>query len=448
MLAWILVPWRALFGDSLLALRLLPALAAGATILLTAALVRALGGDRRALWAAVVPVAVAPIYVGIFGLLTPNALDVVSWSAIALLAVRILRAPNERDWILLGLVLGIGFLDRHAIVFLAAGLGVGLMATPARALLRTRGPRIAAGIAVALALPHLVWQAAHGWPTLEFLANARANKMLAQPALAFAVEQVLVLGPLAAPIWIAGLIALWRRDGGRYRALAWTYVVVAMLVVAGGGKAYYLTPIHPLLFAAGAVALTTWSVVLARVVTVAVLATSLALAPLAKAVLPERTLVRYAATLGIDTRTGVGERHELAALPQTFADQHGWPELAARLGGVFRRLPADERAHACIVARNYGEAGAVDFFGPAEGLPPARSGHNSYWLWGPGDCDFSTVVTVGFDRGDLAPYFRQVEEVDRVVCAWCMPYERAPVLVARGLTVAPAEAWARIKRYE
>jgi len=448
LLAWLLGPWRALFGDSLVSLRLVPAIAAAASVLLTAALVRSLGGDRRALLLATMPMALAPIYVGVFGILTPNALDVVAWAAILVLVVRLLEAPTDRDWALLGLAFGLGFLNRHAVVFLAAGLAAGFLATRDRALFRTRGPWLAAAIAVALALPHLAWQAMHGWPTLEFLANARANKMLAQPPLAFVAEQILVLDPLAAPLWITGLVVLWRRDGGRYRALVWTYAVVLALILGGGGKAYYLTPFYPVLFAAGAVAIANRSASLARVLTVAVFVSGLALAPFAKALLPERTFIRYAGAVGIDAQTGVGERNPIDALPQLFADQHGWPELAARLGGVFRRLPADERARACIVTRNYGEAGAIDFFGRAEGLPPARSGHNTYWLWGPGDCDFGTVVTVGFDRNDLAAVAQSIEEVDRVVCAYCMPYERTPILVVRGLTLTPDDAWRRLKLYE
>src|SRR6185369_9305072 len=144
LLAWLLGPWRALFGDSLVSLRLVPAIAAAASVLLTAALVRSLGGDRRALLLATMPMALAPIYVGVFGILTPNALDVVAWAAILVLVVRLLEAPTDRDWALLGLAFGLGFLNRHAVVFLVAGLAAGFLATRDRALFRTRGPWLAA----------------------------------------------------------------------------------------------------------------------------------------------------------------------------------------------------------------------------------------------------------------------------------------------------------------
>jgi hypothetical protein len=441
--------WRAAFGDSLLALRFLPALAAAATVLITAAIVRALGGDRRALLPALVPVMLAPIYVGTFSILTPNALDVVVWTALLLVAVRLLAAPSTRGWVAFGVLVAVGFWNRHGIVFLAIGLAVGLVLTPERRLLRTRGPWIAVAIAAALILPHLAWQAAHGWPTLEFLANARRDKMIAQSPFAFLGEQVLVLIPLAAPLWIAGLVSLWRREGGRYRALAVAWLTIVVLMIPGSGKAYYLTPFYPLLFAAGAVAFVrAGRTALSFGLTAAVALLGLTLTPLAKPLLPEERFVAYAAALGQDPRAGIGERHELGVLPQHFADQHGWPALAATVARVLSGLPPAERTRACVLTANYGQAGAIDFFGPALGLPAARSGHNSYWLWGPGDCDFETVVTVGFPTEDVRPFVRTVEEAARVECAYCMPHERRPVLIARGPAIDRDALWARLKRFQ
>ena len=444
LLALVLRPWRAIFGDSVMALRLLPAIAAAAVVLLTAAIVRALGGDRRVELVAVVPVMVAPIYVGTFSILTPNAADVVMWAAMLVIAVRLLEQPSTRDWVLLGVVFGVGFLSRHGIVFLGVGLAAGLVLTPARRLLATRGPWIAAGIAFALIQPHLLWQAANGWPTLEFLANARRLKMLERSPLAFVAEQALVLNPAAAPVWIAGLVGLWRRDGGRHRALAWSYLTILALMIAGAGKTYYLTPFYPVLFAAGAIALASrrW---LATTITGAVLIVGIVTAPLAKPLLSEERFIAYARVLGQDPRAGIDERHELGALPQHFADQHGWPELAATVAGVFRRMSDDERAHACIFASNYGEAGAIDFFGPAHGLPHAISGHNSYWLWGPGTCDFSTVVTIGLEPADVRDHVQSATEAARVDCPYCMPYEQRPLLVTHGLTVPRDALWQRAK---
>ncbi len=445
----LLVPVRAVLGDSLPAIRLLPALAAAATVLIAARLVRQLGGGRGAVLTALAGVMTAPLYVGIFSILTPNALEMVFWAVALLLVVRILDGHSPRLWIALGAVVGIGFLDKHGVVFLVIGLAAGIVATPARRHLATRWPWLGLAIAAVLAAPHLVWQALHGWPTLEFTANARAFKNLPQSPLGFVAEQVMVLDPLAAPIWIAGLVSLWRRDEGRYRALVWAYLVILALMIAGRGKAYYIGPYYQLLFAAGGVAFerAAWRRRLAYAVPVAATVVGVAGMPMAKPLLPVERLIAYQHAIGLDPRLGSGERNELGVLPQHFADQFGWQELATRVAVVHRALPPEERARACIYTSNYGEAGAIDFFGPALGLPHAISGHNTYWWWGPRDCDFSTVIVLGLTPDDVRGISRSVEVVAGIDCPYCMPFERRPILVARGPLLSPAEIWRRVRFY-
>ena len=440
---------RPVFGDSPTALRLLPALAAGASVLLTAAVVRTLGGGLRAMIAALVPVMVAPIYVGTFGILTTNAFDVVIWTAILLLIVRQLRGADPRGWLAVGALVGIGFENKHGMAFLVIALGAGFLLTPVRREWRNRWLWAGMTLAVLLVLPHLAWQVANGWPTLEFMENARDLKHLTRPPLAVLGEQVLILNPLAAPIWIAGLVAFWRQDGGRLPMLAWTYVGLLVLLIAGRGKSYYVTPVYPALFAAGAVAFERsrrWSWLTVALVPL-VLVVGAITAPLAKPLLSEETTIRWQKTLGLDPTLGVDERNPLGALPQHFADQHGWPELAAAVARVHRGLPPDERERACIFTSNYGEAGAIDLFGPPLGLPPAISSQNNYWLWGPRGCSFDVVVVVGFAAADVAGYVERVETAATFDCPYCMPFENKPILVTRGLKVPVDVLWARVKRY-
>jgi Dolichyl-phosphate-mannose-protein mannosyltransferase len=440
---------RPVFGDSRTALRLLPALAAGASVLLTAAVVRALGGGRRAMIAALVPVMVAPIFVGTFGILTTNAFDVVIWTAILLLIVRLLRGGDPRGWLAVGALVGIGFENKHGMAFLVIALAAGFVLTPVRCEWRNRWLWAGIALAAVLVVPHLAWQVANGWPTLEFTENARDLKHLTRSPLAVLGEQVIILNPLAAPIWIAGLVAFWRQDGGRFRMLAWTYVALLILLIVGRGKSYYVTPVYPALFAAGAVALERsrrWSWLTVALPPV-VLVVGAITAPLAKPLLPEETTVRWQRALGLDPTLGIDERNPLGALPQHFADQHGWPELAAAVARVYHGLTPDERERACILTSNYGEAGAIDFFGPALGLPPAISSHNNYWLWGPRGCSFDVVVVVGSTAADVADYVGSVETAATFDCPYCMPFENKPLLVTRGLKVPVDVLWARVKRY-
>jgi hypothetical protein len=269
--------------------------------------------------------------------------------------------------------------------------------------------------------------------------------LLAQP-----LETV---GPIVWAIAMCGLgWLLVSRRAARVRALGWTYpVIFAVMVAAGGAKPYYLAPAYTVLLAAGGVALGSWTsrwpgTASALLIAVIIIAGALA-APLAKPLLPVETYVRYAAALGQEPSTD--ERHELGRLPQFFADMHGWPELAAFVGRVYRSLPPEDRSRACIFGQNYGEAGAVAFFGARDGLPRAISGHNTYHLWGPGECTGAVMIVIGDDLESLAPLFRHVERAATFTCTDCMPYENnQPIWVARDLRLPILEIWPRLKHYD
>jgi len=442
---------RTLFGESLLAIRSLPALAHAGTALLAAELARVLGGRRFAQITAATATGLAPIYVSLFGIFSMNAFDVTVWAAGFVVVARILRSGNERGWIAFGLVAGIGLENKISVLFLGFGLALGLVIAGPRAMLGRRAIWLGAALALAIFVPHVVWQQLHGWPTLEFMENARRLKNLPLAPLDFLSEQVLHAGPLALPVWLAGLALLLVSSRGRpFRALGCAWVAILLLLIASQGKAYYFAPAHVLGFAAGGVALETWprrGATLVRALALSsIVAGGVLAAPLAKPLLPVESYVRYAAALGIAPSSG--ERQRLGRLPQFFADMHGWPELAQSVAGVWSSLPADARARACVFTQNYGEAGAIDRFGPALGLPPAISAHNSYFLWGPGNCTGEVVIVIGGDREDLESLFESVELGATHVCAECMPYESdLPIWVARGLERPIAELWPRIKSF-
>ena len=304
---------------------------------------------------------------------------------------------------------------------------------------------------MALFLPHLVWQAAHGWPTLEFMANARRYKIQESSPLGFVAAQAMQVTPVAAALAAAGAAWLLRARPARpFRALGWAALAVLALLAVSRAKPYYFAPAYTILFAGAGVAVEAWSerrlrrtVRAAAVVAVAAIAV---VAPLAKPLLPVDDYVRYAAALGI--APGTDENQALGRLPQFFADMHGWRELAEAVARVHRELPPADRARACIVAGNYGEAGAIDFFGPALGLPRAISGHNSYWLWGPGDCSGEVLLILGDDLDDHVDDFASVELGGVSDCTDCMPYEDGlRIWVARGLKVPVAQAWQGTRSY-
>ena len=443
----VLAAWRALFGDSIVALRTLPSLAAAAVVLLTSALAGGLGGGAFARTLAAVAVLAAPTVFGITGFYSMNAFDFVFWLLAAHLLVRIGAAASEdrrRLWPLLGLVLGLGLLNKVSVLALGAGVGAALVLTPLRAELRTRGPWLAAAIAVALFAPHVWWQVANGWPTAEFIRNAARHKNVTLGPAGFALAQVRDFGPLNALLWLPGIAWLAFGAGGRFRALAVVFVVAFLAFM--NGKAYYLAPAMPIPLAAGAVFVAgvldraAYARVL-RPAAVAVLLVSAALPlPIVVPLLPPDRLPGYMRALGVAPEQA--ERSALGALPQHFADRFGWEELTAITARAWRSLTPEERARAIIVTANYGEAGAIDYHGRALGLPRAASQHNNYYLWGPGNAEATVVVAVGMDPVDLRDTFEDVQSVGAMTHPLAMPYERAwPVTICRRPKVPLALAW-------
>lgn len=446
---------RSTLGDSLHAIRLLPAIAGAAMVWLVGAMARELGGGRFAQGLAMTAAFFAPVYLSLFSELSMNPFDVLFWAIAWWLLIRLLKTGDQRLWLAFGLVAGVGLQNKVSILFLGFGLVVGLVAARRWDVFRSRWLWIGGAVAVLLFSPYVIWNAAHGWPTLEFMENARRLKNVALSPAAFLGEQLLQAGPLALPVWLAGLAFLLADRRGRpYRALGWTYpAILGLMLAAGGAKPYYLAPTYTVLFAAGGVAIATWTAgwrrtgpVVRWALLVLVAVSGAAIAPLAKPLLPVDAYVRYAAALG-ETPTPE-ENTELGRLPQHFADMHGWPELAATVAEVYHALPAADRARACVFGQNYGEAAAIDVLGRPLGLPPAISGHNSYFLWGPRGCTGEVVIVIGSDRERQEEVFASVELAARTACDDCMPYENdRPVWVCRGLEAPIDQIWAEVGFY-
>jgi len=445
---------RTLFGDSLAALRVVPALAGAAVVLLVGLTARRLGGGRFAQALAMAAPLAAPYSLAIHHVYSMNAFDALFWALAGWLLAGLLPEPaaGVRRWLPLGALLGLGLLNKLSVLWLGAGLAAGLLLSPARRALRRPGPWAAAGLTLALFLPHVAWQVVHGWPTAEFIANATGQKMVRIAPWDFLLAQVEMMGPLGLPVWVAGLVWLFRRPA--WRALAWIWVAVFLiLVVNAASRPGYLAPAYAWLFAAGGVA---WEAAFERwrrpalrwALPTLVLAAGVLLAPLALPVLPVERYIAYAERLGRGPTTD--ERKELADLPQFFADMHGWRAFAETVEEVWRSLPEDERATAAVFVANYGEAGAVERFAADPRLRAAvLSGHNNYWLWGPGDREVRTVIAVNADEEGLRGVFEEVELAARVDCGYCMPYEdEAPVWLARRPKTTIEEIWPRLRHFD
>jgi 4-amino-4-deoxy-L-arabinose transferase-like glycosyltransferase len=445
---------RQLFGDSLPAIRSLPAVAAGLKVVLTGLLGRAFGGGPFAQALACVGVLIAPVYLFMDHYLSMNALEPLFWMGCAYAATRVFRGGGPRWWLAFGLLAGLGLLNKYSMLLFGSAFLLGLLASPARGAVRDRWFWLGGLVALLVYLPHAAWAVRNHWPMLELLRNQRAGgKYVPISPLSFALGQVQYLHPLSTLLWLPGLAwLLFARAGRPFRALGFTFVVLWAALALLEGKDYYLAPAYPMLFAAGGVAIERRLAGPAgrrlRPAALVTLAAAGALtAPLALPVLPVETYRAYAAALHVRPE-GIREKNRLAALPQFYADMFGWPEMAAAVAGAYHRLSPEEQARCAIFAPgNYGDAGAIDLFGPRHGLPKAISGHNQYYVWGPRAYTGEIMLVLGAPRADLERIFRSVEQAAVIEHPYAMPYENSPVYLCRGLKEPLGEFWPHFKHY-
>ncbi len=409
---------RRLFGDSLSGLRLFPALAFAAAVVLAGLTARELGGRRFAQTLAALLLAVSPFLI-LAHLAGPTVYDLVGWALVMLVVLRILRSGDQRLWLLAGFLVGVSLYAKHTILFLVIALLVGFVVNRQWKVLRSPYLWIGAGIAILLWVPNLLWQADHGWPTLAMSGALREKHSGAGYSVTFVILQFVLPGLWAAPVWLAGLWALLRDRRLRdYRAFAIAYLLLFVLLMAAmGDRPYYLGPLYLVLFGAGSVVdgrRGRWvAPVLHREATGAA-------PPLALAARRIHWMVAFAVLL-VPLSLPVLPAHWLHTVPlqkinYNLGEEIGWPDLTKTVAGVYRSLSPAEQARTAIVTGNYGEAGALQRYGPAFGLPPVYSGQNNFYLWGAPPAQATTVIAVGMgeDPRWLEQHFGQVDRVARI----------------------------------
>jgi hypothetical protein len=480
---------RLLFGDSIFALRLFPALAGAATVFLTGLMVRQLGGGKFVQALAAVAVISFSAFLSFNTFFSMNAFDILFWtlgfyfiiliikeathdrtSVVTLIRMKTdtticaaYRSPipwgKKKNWFWLGLIIGLGLLNKISMIWFIGGFVVGLLLTAHRKKILTAGPWLAAMAAAVLFLPHIIWQIINGFPTLEFMRNATTEKMAAVPFLQFISRQINMIHPVIFLLCFIGLLYfLLDKQGRQYRLFAWMYLAIFLLLMfSRTSRPGYLAPFYPILIAGGAKFFETfttannWRHWLRPIYLIIIIGAGIILLPMNLPVLPVETYIRYAKTWGEEPSTS--ERKELGKLGQFYADMHGWEKLAETIAGVYHTLSPGEKQKCTIFTNNYGEAGAIDFFGPRYNLPPAISGHNNYWLWGPGDTDISVVIHLGGQNGPsrevLNNLYQEVKHADTLTCNYCMPYENnMEIYLCKAPKVSIKKIWPRLKHYD
>lgn len=452
---------RTLLGDSLPALRLVPAVAGATTVLLTGLIARRLGAGLFGQALAATAVMTASTYQILFSFYSMNSLAVLFWAIAFLLLVEIERRNDPRLFIALGGVVGLGLENKHTIVLLGVGLAVGLLLTPARRHLYSRWLWGGVALALLLAVPNLLWQATHDWASLEFY-RSQDLKNVPTPPLAVLGQQVLGMNPATLPVWAAGVIfLLFTKRGRPYRHLGWLFVtLLALMLVGQKSRPDRIASSYLILFAAGGALLGDLTVRaglrwLRFVYIPILLAVAIALAPIGLPLLPAATVAGYAATLGVVPQIEKGDS-KVAALPQWLADRFGWNGLVDDVEAAVRTLDAEERRKAIIFAPSYGLAAPLEMFGDERGLPPVYSVHNNYFFWGPPADPVEVAIVLGFRAAgdppqpneDLRRLFGEIELFRVHRCTWCRYWrDQTPIWIVRQPKQPLGEAWPQLKRY-
>ncbi len=440
----------ALAGDSILAIRVLPALAGGGAVVLTGFVAQRLGGGRLAQTVAALAMTTMTLGLGFFSFGSMNCLEVLFWTAALWLFAERCRSGDPRLWLAVGAVLGLAAHNKHTIAILVAALLVGVLATPLRRDLRGRWLWAGALLALLLASPNLYWQWSHDWASLDFYLHAdRVGNTLTSPLLVV-IDQVIIANPGTLPIWGAGLFLLLREPRGRpLRALGWVWLaLIGLALVAGKSRPDRIAGVYPFLFAAGAVQLEgVWHRNWIRRATWASLAVAGAFfvfAALGGApVMPPAWVHAAFANLDTDVQEEVGR----SRLPLTLAHRTGWPEFIAEVDRVVAALPSEQRTDFVFLVDDYGHAGALELFGRDRGYPAVYSPQNGYYLWGPGlDVRPAAVLAIGIDEAWLRTHFARVEEVGRARCDYCNLWlDDLPIRLASGADRPLTALWPELK---
>ena len=445
---------RAILGDSLRAIRFIPALGSSFLVLQTAWMTRELGGKRFAVVLSATTILIAPQYLSNGSLLGTNCLEPNLWMACAYFVILAIKLNNPRYWIWFGVFAGLGLEEKYSIALFGFGIVVGLLLTGERRIFLNKWIWLGGLIAFLIFLPNLLWNLYYHWPFLELMRNIRAEgRDVVLPLGQYFFQQTLLVNPLTAPIWLAGLIAFFIWEPLKpYRVLGWSYVVCYSIFFVLHGKNYYLAPIYPMLLAAGAVAIesglraprVSW---LKPVIVVILVASGIHLAPVVIPVFAPEHFLAY--TKYLPFKLPVMEHsHTRAALPQWYADQFGWQEIVAETAVAWNRLNPAERRDCGIFAQDYGQAGAIDFFGDRYGLPKSISGDKTFFLWGPRNYSGNCLIVLDDSRENLEQLWKDVQYVGTSADNPYALEKQIDVFICRGSKFGSMSVlWPRVKHW-
>jgi 4-amino-4-deoxy-L-arabinose transferase-like glycosyltransferase len=407
---------RFLLGDTTFAIRFFPAIVGVLSIILIGIMVREAGGGKWAQFFACLAFLAAPAFLRSNTLFQPVSFNQFYWLLLAFLLFRLIHKQKAFYWYLIGLVAGLAFLNKYSVVFYLFGIVVAVLLTPLRDWLRKPQPYVAMAIAALIALPNLIWQVNHNWPVINHMQELAEKQLVNVRMDVFLLEQIMMFLPVFF-IWIFGLIYVaFLKDGKPYRAFAWIYLGVVLLLIFLRGKPYYTIGLYSSLFVFGGLFIERYLAgklgFLKYVLIIFILSISVVALPISLPILKPAAFIYFYKSVGMEKfhRWEDGEYYDL---PQDYADMIGWEELSRMVGETFQKLTQEQQARCVIMANNYGEAGSVNFYGTKYNMPPVISFNDSYIFWAPESIDAEYLIKIG-DSDNLEELFDQVDIIGRI----------------------------------
>jgi hypothetical protein len=440
------------FGHNIYAIRFLPAVSIAATVYMTGLIARRLGGSHRSMLLAGLAVMIIPVFILFGSFYSMNAYEPLIWTSLIFFIIKMVQENNERYWLNIGILLGIGLEMKHTIILYGMALIIGLLFSDKRRLLFNRWILWGGLACFILILPNLVWQCIHHFPSLELYRNSFSSKNISKSYLQVILEQIIFVNPFTFPLWLTGLVVLMFPKGKPYRFMLFAYVFLLLVMLAGhSSRPDRIASIYTFFMASGAVALENYLnkfwLRFSQVVAATLLITGgIMFTPVFCPVFSPPDTKIYLSRLGLHFDVEAGKTGE--PLPQWLADRIGWRELAAEIVKVYNALPENEKQNTVIISTNYGEAGALELYGPEFGLPRVYCTHNSFHSWGPPSDSIQTFIAVFIDIDDVRPRFKSVEKAGDYYCANCTKQQRyLPIYVLRGTRFSIEKEWGNFKSY-
>ena len=437
---YILSVWKWLFGDTLFAIRLIPAIVSSASLFMLGIFTKRLGGGRAAIVISMLAYMFTPIFLGMNTVFSMNTFDFLFWITSAYLLLRLVQEDNKKLWFWLGIVIGLGLLNKTSMLWLSTGVFLGIIFTPLRKDLGTKYPYLAALIALVIFSPFIIWNITHDFAHLEFMRNAASRKYGGLSPISFILDQLMILNPLAILIWFPGIyFFFFNEEGKKFKAVIFIWIATFfILLINGHSKGEYIAAAYQILFAGGAVMVEMWSTRISWLkytIAVPVLLMGIFILPFARPTLSLEQFLNYQNLLGLEPPSSEGNQLN-RGIPQFYADMHGWEDLAKNVSNVYQSLPEEERKTTLVYCSNYGKAGAIEYYSKEYPLPKVICPHNSYWYWWPKINNYKTVIIIGGNIEDHLHSLKQVEAVGVHQTKNAMPYENnLTIFIGRGLKI-------------